>query len=403
MTRPASPLTAPRRRRAQWVPSVMATGAVSLLIGLWAGLIRLGLDIPGGQGSLAEAHGPLMALGFLGTFIALERAVALGTAWGYVAPAATGVGGFVTTLGVSNGLGPLLMTAGGLVLVGIFVVLHRIQASVHNAVLAAGAVAWVVAGALWLAGWSIPRFVPWLAAFLVLTISGERLELSRLVGAKGRARWLFIAAAGLFAAGLLVSLGVESAGVRIAGGGLLALAAWLARYDAARRTIRLRGVTRYMAAALLIGYGWLATAGVLWIVIGRMAGGPGYDAMLHAVFLGFALSMVFAHAPVIIPAVLGRPLPYHPGFYIPLGLLHASLLLRVVGGDLVGNLTAWQWGGSLNEVSLLLFMVMAATAVIRARVANGSTGPAKRPAQSTMTIGQPSNGEVQPPPASRRL
>jgi hypothetical protein len=35
------------------------------------------------------------------------------------------------------------------------------------------------------------------------------------------------------------------------------------------------------------------------------------DAVIHAAFLGFAMSMVMAHAPVIPPAVLRRPLPYH--------------------------------------------------------------------------------------------
>jgi hypothetical protein len=41
-----------------------------------------------------------------------------------------------------------------------------------------------------------------------------------------------------------------------------------------------------------------------------------YDAMLHAVFLGFVISMVFAHASVIFPAVLGLPFEYRPAFYL---------------------------------------------------------------------------------------
>lgn len=352
----------------------MAAAVVSLLVGLWAGLLHLGLALPAGRVGLAEAHGPLMALGFLGTFIALERAVALGAAWAYGAPAAAGLGGLAVVLGVPGGLGQVLLTAGGVVLVGIFVAVHRIQASLHNLVLACGAACWVVAGVLWLAGWDIPRFVPWLVAFLVLTIAGERLELSRIVGVRGVARWLFAAAAGLFAAGLVVSLVLETTGVRIAGAGLFALAAWLIRYDVARRTVRTRGLTRYIAAALLTGYGWLAVAGVLWGAGGSMVDGPAYDAMLHAVFLGFVISMIFAHAPVIVPAVLGRPLPYQPVLYVPLVLLHASLVLRLVGGDAAGSYAAWQWGGSLNEVALLLFLVLAATATVRARRARGPAG-----------------------------
>ncbi|SRX93814.1 hypothetical protein [Candidatus Methylomirabilis oxyfera] [Mycobacterium shimoidei] len=384
MTRPAITLTTPRHRRPLWVPPLMAAAVVSLLTGLWAGLLRLGLAIPTGQPGLVGAHGPLMVLGFLGTLIALERAVALGAAWAYAAPAAAGAGGFAVVLGVPGGLGQLLLTAGGLVLIGVFVAVHRIQASLHNVVLASGAACWVVSGVLWLAGWAIPQFAPWLVAFLVLTIAGERLELSRLVGAKGVARWLFVAAAGLFAAGLVVSLFLETTGVRIAGGGLLALAAWLVRYDVARRTIRTRGLTRYMAVALLTGYGWLAVTGGLWITVGRMVTGLAYDAMLHAVFIGFVISMVFAHAPVIIPAVLGRPLPYRPIFYVPLALLHASLILRLVGGDFAGNVTARQWGGSLNEVALLLFFGLAATTVIITRGTRRSTRPLRRPTRTAM-------------------
>ncbi len=388
VTRPEIVLTAPRRRRRRWVPPLMATAVVCLLAGLWAALIRLGLAVPTLQGNLAAVHGQLMTLGFLGTFIALERAVALGEAWGYLAPAAAGAGGLAVAAGASGGLGEVLIAIGGAVLVAIFVAVHRIQPSLHNVVLASGAACWVVAAVLWLAGWDISRFVPWLAGFLVLTIAGERLELSRMAGTSRWAGLLFTAAAAVFAAGLLASLATGPAaatpgspvpaGIRITGAGLIALAAWLARYDIARRTIRGRGVTRYMAVALLTGYGWLAVAGCLWAGIGQMSDGAAYDAQLHAIFLGFVMSMIFAHAPVIVPSVLGRPLPYRAGLYIPLVLLHASLLLRLAGGDWAGNIDAWQWGGSLNEVAILLFLALAAALVIRSKPGRPAGGQQQR-------------------------
>jgi hypothetical protein len=360
-------LTSPRRRRARWVPPLLAAGIVLLLAGLWDGLIYLGLALPTGTASLTASHGPLMVLGFLGTVIALERAVALGSAWAYLGPVGAGAGGLAVVAGAPNGVGQALATFGGLALVAVFVAVHRIQPSLHNAVLASGAVCWVVAGALWLAGWDVPRFVPWLAGFLVLTITGERLELSRLVGAGRLARWLFAGVAAVFAGGLIASVFAEPVGVRVAGAGLLGFAVWLARNDIARRTIRGTGLTRYMAVALLTGYAWLGVGGGLWVAVGHLADGPAYDAMLHAVFLGFVISMIFAHAPVIVPAVLGRPLPFRRSFYVPLALLHLTLLLRLIGGDAVGNVDAWQWGGSLNEVALLLFVGLAAAAVIRGR------------------------------------
>lgn len=366
-------LTAPRRRRARWVPPLMGAAVVLLIGGLWEGLVYLGLPLPAGQHSLHVDHGPLMALGFLGTLIALERAVALGSAWAYLAPAGAAIGGLAVACG-APGVGQAAVTFGGLALVAIFLAVHRIQASTSNVVLACGAICWVVAGALWIANWDVPRFIVWLAGFLVLTITGERLELSRLTGRSRLAGVLFVAASAVFVAGLVVSLFLEATGVRIAGAGLCGLAGWLTCYDITRRTVRGTGITRYIAVALLTGYAWLAVGGVLWLDIGRMsftdlgraAHGSAYDAMLHAVFLGFVISMIFAHAPIIVPAVLGRALPYTAWFYLPLGLLHATLLLRLVGGDALNNEASWQWGGSLNEVALLLFVALAAASVVRA-------------------------------------
>jgi hypothetical protein len=81
------------------------------------------------------------------------------------------------------------------------------------------------------------------------------------------------------------------------------------------------------------------------------------------------MSMIFAHAPVIVPSVLGRPLPFRSYLYIPLVLLHVSLILRLAGGDWAGNTDAWQWGGSLNETAILLYIAMAGSLVARSRKA----------------------------------
>jgi hypothetical protein len=112
-----------------------------------------------------------------------------------------------------------------------------------------------------------------------------------------------------------------------------------------------------MAVGLLTGYAWLGFGGLAALVSGVAAPGLVYDATLHAVFLGFVMSMVFAHAPVIFPAILGRPLVYAPRFYAHLVVLHASLILRMVG-DLSDVLARWRvWGGLLNAAALALFVV----------------------------------------------
>lgn len=359
----------PVRRRSQSTRAapVVAVGVIALLAGLWGGLLRLGLPLPVGQTDLAALHGVLMPLGFLGTLIGVERAVALGEGWAWLVPAASGIGSLWLIAELPASTGQILITLAGFGLLAIFAELHRIQPSWHNAVQAAGAACWCMAGALWLSGRGLAVLVPWLVGFLVLTIAGERLELSRLVALSAWGRALFAVVIAVALAGLVISVSAHTAGIRVAGAGLLGLAGWLAVYDVVRRTIRMRGVTRYMAVALAAGYGWLAVTGGLWLTIGHTSGGAAYDAMLHAVFLGFVFSMVFAHAPVIVPAMLRVRLPFHPIAYVPLGLLHASLALRLIGGDVAGDTVAWQAGGVMSEVAILLFLGVTATSVVRGR------------------------------------
>jgi hypothetical protein len=87
--------------------------------------------------------------------------------------------------------------------------------------------------------------------------------------------------------------------------------------------------------------------------------------VVHAVFLGFTLSMVMAHAPVILPAVLHRSLPWHPALWAPLALLHLGLVVRLWLGDAHHVHLAWQTGGVLDVVPLLLFAATGAWSFAR--------------------------------------
>lgn len=354
----------------------VAAAAIGLLGGLTGALVLLGVPMPQPSMRLATAHGVLMALGFLGTLISLERAVALGRTWGYVAPAAAGLGTLALVAGLAPTIGFGLITVAAATFVAMYVAFDRIERSLHTSVQALGAVSWLVASGLLLAGWSPARVVPWLAGFLVLTITGERLELSRLGRLTARDRVGFVGAGLVFGLGVAVSLASHDVGMRVAGIGLVALSAWLATHDLARRTVRMGGVTRFIALSLLAGYAWLLVGGIAWLAFAPVAGGPAYDAALHAVFLGFVISMVFGHAPIILPAVLRRPLPYHPRFYLHLGLLHVGLLVRIIGGDLLGASAALVAGGILNVVALLMFMGSSALAVASARSAARRVRPA---------------------------
>ncbi|GAA4142777.1 hypothetical protein [Actinomadura keratinilytica] len=355
--------TRPRSAAVRRSP-LLALAAVSLVAGLWGGLVLLGLRVPVPRPSVAQNHGTLMTLGFLGTLISLERAVALGRPWGYAAPALAGLGGITTAAGLA-GIGRPLLTAAAGWLVAVYVALigRRPGRRPGRDILlqTSGAVAWYVAGVLWIRDAPTGDLVPWLTAFLVLTIAGERLELAHVAFLRRRAGDGLIAACALIGAGAAVSVAAPDAGWRLAGLGLLALAAWLAVYDIARRTVRGTGLPRYAAACLLTGYAWLAVAGTLWTIVGRPEDQGAYDAALHSVFLGFVLSMVFGHAPVILPAVLRVRLPYHPLLYGPLALLHAAVLIRVTG-DLADAGTVRAAGGVLGEAALMGFACCAVAA-----------------------------------------
>jgi hypothetical protein len=166
----------------------------------------------------------------------------------------------------------------------------------------------------------------------------------------------------------MVSLLTLDAGLRIMGFGFLFLALWLFRYDIARKTMRRPGLTGYIGVCLLTGFIWLAFGGFIWIVYGGgSAAGPLYDAMLHVILIGFVMTMIFGHAPVILPAVTGRPISYFRLFYLPLWLLHITLILRIAG-DLLTLPEARKWGAVGNEAAIVLFLLAMAAGVRIGRI-----------------------------------
>src|ERR1700674_1623401 len=173
---------------------MLFVGLLSMACGMWRGLVRLGWNLPLPWPDQLIAHGPLMVCGFLGTLISLERAVALGSRWGYAAPVLIACGALMLDLGPLSVFGPLLITTGSLVMVAIFVAVWRRQASLFVATMAMGALAWTAGNVQWLAGAPLFRVVFWWLAFLVLTIAGERLELNRVLRPTRAVRSAFVLA-----------------------------------------------------------------------------------------------------------------------------------------------------------------------------------------------------------------
>ena len=283
---------------------IIACVIVALFAALWAALVRVGWQMPALPTPIAGQHGALMISAFLGTLIGLERAVALRKNWAYAAPAFSALGGLALIVGLPAEIGRSLIALGSLGLVFVFGFIYRQHPTTDVVTMALGAIMWLMGNLLWLSGESIYSAVPWWAGFLILTICGERLELSRVLWLRQSSRTFFKIAVGLFTLGLIVSLFELGIGLRVAGVGLILLGAWLLRFDLAQHTIKKTGLTRYIAACLLPGYLWLVIAGGLWLMAGLPPNNLTIDAMLHTIFLGFVFSMIFGHAPIILTAVL---------------------------------------------------------------------------------------------------
>lgn len=354
---------------------LLVFAVVAALSGLVAALLRLGVVAPGQAESLASAHGILMVYGFLGTAITLERAVALQSGgrrdavWAYAAPIASGIGTIAlllqsTSLPLPAGraLPGLAWTASMLLLVAIYVAVWRRQPSYAVLVQLLGAVAGAGGAALWARDAEVATIVPWWAMFLVLTIVGERLELARIAFlSRGTEPRILTEVCGVML-GLLAILVAPDWGYPLLGLALGVLVVDMALHDVARRTIHSTGLPRFMAACLLTGYAWAMVPAVMWIVGGPALSGYRYDTVVHALTIGFVLSMIVAHAPVIVPAIARRPLPYHPVMWAVWVLLQVGLIIRVLAGARDAT-QAWQFGGTLDVFALLAFLITTATLV----------------------------------------
>lgn len=345
---------------------MILTVVVALIGGLSTGLARLGWDIALPNRDWFMLHGALMICGFLGTLICLERSVALAGRFplSIIVPAINALGTVGLLLFPQTVVPKLMMTAGSAGLIGLFVVMYRLHPSRDVMIMALGAVSWFVGNVLWASGSMIYEVVHLWTAFLVLTIIGERLELSRVRRLSQIAELQLIGAVGLYLLGVYCTLFNLDLGIRILGMGAVLIAVWLLNYDIAGRTIRQTGLPRFIACCLVIGYLWLFAGGMLVIWKGAIYAGVDYAMVLHAFLLGFVFSMIFGHAPIIIPALTGLRVDYTPIFYGHLILLHTTLIYRMIG-NIALDMTARRYGGLLNVTAVLLFIIVMIVTVVR--------------------------------------
>lgn len=339
----------------------MVAVVASLVVAILAGVARLGWNVPVAA-SYATDHGPLLVLAVFGSLIALERAVALGVLWAYAAPIAGALAGFSVFAGLRQLTAPLALVE-SIVLTVANGHIARKQPAVFTHLMLLGSLVLVVGTAAWAAGRPVFAVVPAWLAFFALTIVAERIEMSRLAPVPDWARTTIAVVCAAMAAAAVAAIARPLLASRALGITCALVAAWELRFDLARRTVRQSGLPRYAAVGVLVGSIWLGVSGLGLAALGLPPAGPVYDALLHAVFVGFVLSMVFAHAPIILPAVARVKIAFGRPLYVPLAVLHGALVLRVAG-DLVGIAWLRRAGGLGNAVAIAVF---ASTIVLQVR------------------------------------
>jgi hypothetical protein len=307
------------------------------------------------QADWISYHGPLMVSGFFGTIIGLGRASALKSKLGLAIPSATALGAWTFLLGGPERWGVAFFLVGSLGYLGLCLDFPKISLNPYAALALAGGGAWVWANFMWLQGRPIPQIMAGWQVFFVLTIASERLK---VIGwkASGLLSLPPFLGAGLMLAGALWQPFNPANGVRTVSTGYLVMASYLLFLDATQPSERMWGWGIFSKACRYSRYGWLWVCAIVGLFAAPVDSGLNYDAFLHSLFLGFIFFMIFNHAPLLLPRVLKTPVPFHPFFYLHWFLLHVSLLIRV-GSDLLGFADGRRWGGLLNALTLLLFIL----------------------------------------------
>ncbi|MCE7992115.1 MAG: hypothetical protein HEP71_09045 [Roseivirga sp.] len=329
---------------------VILLAMMSLIVGLLTGFLRIGWTLP--VYGLSGNHGAIMVGGFLGSLITLERAIVLKSNWAYAIPLTSGLSMIAFFIGQDQWAHVLLIAASAGLIV-IYLVAINQKKGVYIEYLLVGAICWLAGNILLLRTGFYPSVFPWWMIFVLSTIVGERLELTRFLPVTKFQKQLL----GIFQLVALagIMLPFHGPGRWMTGAGLLAIALWLMKFDVVRVLLKKQGHFFYTGLALFSGYCWLLMVGALVLI--NPATGYAYDALLHTFFLGFTFSMIFAHGPIIFPGILGQTVqPFHKLLFVWLGLLNVSIIGRVLA-DFGLWMEMRMWSGMLSGVSIIFFLI----------------------------------------------
>lgn len=339
----------------------MLAAVLNLIAGIWAGLIRMGWDIP--LTPIAVHHGAIMVGGFLATLIALEKAIPLKRKIALVVPVISALSLLMVLPGYYH-IGLYFLIAGS---VGLFLIhayylyLHPRDLSIVLMLIGAGCL--IVGNVMLIRTQFYPASFPWWMGFLLFTITAERIELSKFLPVSVNAKYLLLGFLGLFLLGLLIPF--HGIGKYLSGASMIGIAVWMLKHDVMRIGLKKKGLTRFSSVSLLIANGWLIVNGILLIFMPDTT--YSYDILVHSFFIGYAFAMIFAHGPIILPGVLGiTSKPFHPVLYAWLFLVQGSLLFRLIADSLF-NIEWRKLSGVFSGIGILLYFITLVVLVIRER------------------------------------
>jgi hypothetical protein len=300
---------------------------LALIMGISGGWIRMGYMGVAFSGT-AASHGILMVGGFLGMLISLERAMVMKNKIWLLIPLISGLS--IPALLVLPGwptFGPGLLFSASLGLMGIMYLQSLRHPVIYQYVMSMGAVLWMAGNFMLLYAGFVPAAVPWWIGFILFTIVGERLELSKFLPTPNFAKNGLLLLLALFFIGIWIPF--HNNGNWLMGIAAILISFWLLYFDMAKIASKKTGQFKYIGIGLRVGYVWLALHGIVLCFFESHA--LYYDMYIHTFFLGFAFSMIWAHAPIILPMVLNiRENPYHPILWIGWGIFQVSLLGRIM-------------------------------------------------------------------------
>ncbi|HRE09245.1 MAG TPA: hypothetical protein PK605_05535 [Ignavibacteria bacterium] len=355
---------------------------LSLLTGIFSGWFRIGWNLPISLPS--GEHGALMVGSFLGTLICIERSVSYHNKIALLVPMLNGMSLVFFLLAMPK-IAYVLLILGGAGLTGIYYMVYVKHKGIHILIMMAGAMCYLIGSAILFNSTFYPAVVMWWIAFLFLTITGERLELSRFILLKNtlKKQAVLIILISLFIISIFLPFHSDL-GSLLSAVSMIGSAVWLLKFDMAKHSLKKPGQSFYSGVLLITGYVWLVITG-LFFTFGAYFGSF-YDASLHAFFLGFVFMMIFAHAPVILPAVLKLGIsPFGKTLYIWYILLNLTLIFRVL--TFIPGVAAYKhWAGMLNGIAILGFfanmIVLAKLARRKLKAATANIPQVNRQAQS---------------------